>query len=385
MTVRPSATAFAVLLLLACDAVAETAKTSPPPKPPAATAKLATLTKVAKSRHKPVFLAAAPGDTSGRLFVVEKDGYIRLLRDGMLDDTPFLDVSDSVSDGSEQGLLGLAFHPDYQTNGRFFIQYTDTGGDTRVVEYKVSSDADRADAASAKELLFIDQPYSNHNGGHLAFGPDKKLYIGTGDGGAANDPKGNGQKKTSLLAKMLTLDVDQAGAKPDIVALGLRNPWRYTFDSKTGDLFIADVGQDRWEEIDVVTGGKLSGENFGWNVVEGIDHCAQKKTCSTSAYVAPAVEYAHNEGCSITGGEVYRGKALPELDGIYFYADYCTGLLRGFRWTSGKVADHWDWKAAIDPKNKLATVSSFGVDADGELYILSLDGAIWKLTRAQAQ
>ncbi len=372
-----------VLLLLACDAIAETAKSSPPPKPPAAMAKLVKLEKVAKSKNKPVFLAAAPGDTSGRLFVVEKDGTIRILRDGKLGETPFLDVSDAVSDGSEQGLLGLAFHPDYAKNGRFFVNYTDTSGDTRVVEYKVSSEADRADAGSAKELLFIDQPYSNHNGGHLAFGPDGKLYIGTGDGGAANDPKANGQKRTSLLAKMLAMDVDAAKPKADVVALGLRNPWRYTFDPKTGDLFIADVGQDRWEEVDVVTGGALNGENFGWNVVEGIDHCAQKKDCSTKGYVDPVVEYAHNEGCSITGGEVYRGKALPELDGIYFYADYCTGLIRGFRWKEGKIADHWDWKSAIDPNLKLATVSSFGTDADGELYILSLDGSIWKLARAQ--
>jgi glucose/arabinose dehydrogenase len=382
--VRPLATAL-LILTLACSASAETTtppRTSAPGKPPAKMAKLVKLERVVKSKHKPVFLTAAPGDTSGLLYVVEKDGYIRLLENGALDEAPFLEITDKVSGGPEQGLLGLAFHPDYAKNGRFFVNYTDTNGDTRIVEYKVSTHSRIADDESAKELLFIDQPYSNHNGGHLAFGPDGKLYIGTGDGGSANDPKGNGQKPSSLLAKMLAVDVDAAKPKADIVALGLRNPWRYSFDRKTGDLFIADVGQDKWEEIDVVAGGKLNGENFGWNVVEGIDHCAQKKSCSSKGFVDPVVEYGHNEGCSITGGEVYRGKAIPELDGIYFYADYCTGLLRGFRFDQGKVADHWDWKSAIDPKSTLATISSFGTDANGELYVLSLDGAIWKLARA---
>jgi len=243
---------------------------------------------------------------------------------------------------------------------------------------------------SEREILFLEQPYPNHNGGHLVFGPDGKLYAGFGDGGDRMDPHGNGQNRSALLAKMLRLDVDAGGGKgkprPEIVMLGLRNPWRYSFDRKTGDLYIGDVGQDHWEEIDVVAAADVGkGKNFGWNVVEGMGHCARKKGCDQTGLVPPVAEYNHEtgEGCSVTGGFVYRGKAIPELDGAYFYADYCTALIRSFRWKAGKIVDHWDWRPTLDPKEKLAKLASWGEDEGGELYLVSLDGTVLKLVRAK--
>jgi glucose/arabinose dehydrogenase len=352
---------------------------------PAAVAADLQLTVVARKLARPVDLDAAPGDTTGRLFVVEQVGRIRILRNGVVAETPFLDIAARVSRSNEQGLLGLAFHPDYAKNGRFFINYTDRNGDSHVTEYKVDAkNPDRADPASERDLFTVEQPYSNHNGGHVLFGPDGFLWVGFGDGGAANDPHGNGQKDGTLLGKMLRVDVNASTPKPIVHWKGLRNPWRYAFDPKTGDLFIGDVGQDKYEEIDVVDAADVprAGLNFGWNRVEGV-HCFRRGECDTRGLVAPVVEYAHDEagGCSVTGGVVYRGKALPALDGVYFYADYCTGLLRSFRWKAGAPVDHWDWKAALDPKRKLATLSAFGTDADGEIYLLSLDGIVYKLER----
>jgi glucose/arabinose dehydrogenase len=352
---------------------------------PAAIADTLELRVVVRKLESPVDLEAAPGDRSGRLYVVEKVGRIRLLEGGALVERPFLDMTARVSKGSEQGLLGLAFHPKFADNGRFYLNYTDGKGDTHIVEMRVDpKDPGRADPASERELVFVDQPYSNHNGGHLQFGPDGKLWVGLGDGGAANDPKGHGQKDGTLLGKMFRVDVDAREPKPEVVAKGLRNPWRYTFDPKTGDLYVADVGQDKWEEVSVVAAAEAQkgGQNFGWNLMEG-SHCFAQKGCDGKGLVLPVVEYAHADGsgCSVTGGEVYRGAAIPALDGAYFYADYCTGLLRSFRWKAGAVADHWDWKKALDPRGRLATVSAFGRDAGGELYIVSLDGVIWKLAR----
>jgi glucose/arabinose dehydrogenase len=357
----------------------------PPGAPPAALAAKLQLTPIVRKLDQPVDLDAAPGDTTGRLFVVEKPGRIRILRAGALVDTPFLDLTRRTSRGNEQGLLGLAFHPGYAKNGRFFVDYTDANGDSHVTEFHVDAkNPDRADPASEKDWFTVDQPYSNHNGGHVLFGPDGFLWIGFGDGGAANDPRGNGQKDGVRLGKMLRLDVDRPGAKPVAHWKGLRNPWRYAFDRKTGDLYIGDVGQDLFEEIDVVAAAdtKRAGLNFGWNRMEGL-HCFGADSCDAKGLVLPVVEYAHADGsgCSVTGGIVYRGKALPELDGAYFYADYCTALLRSFRWQPGQVADHWDWKPALDPKNKLATLAAFGEDAAGELYLVSHDGVIYRLER----
>jgi glucose/arabinose dehydrogenase len=233
------------------------------------------------------------------------------------------------------------------------------------------------DANAGREILFVAQPYANHNGGNLVFGPDGKLYVGLGDGGSGYDPRKHGQDRAVFLAKMLRVEVESA--KTEIFDIGLRNPWRYSFDRKTHDLWIADVGQDRWEEIDVQPAG--SGPlNFGWSVMEG-RHCLRGAGCDAAGMVAPIVEYSHKTGCSITGGFVYRGRALPELDGSYFYADYCTAILRSVRWQSGKTWDAWDWKRALDPDFKLATLSAFGEDQDGELYLLSLEGPIYKLVR----
>lgn len=370
------------LLLCACGLIrgkspTDTAPTAPDPL------KIVRLEVFMEGLTKPLLLLAAPGDTSGRLFVVEQEGKVQIIQDKKVLGT-FVDISGDISRGhSEQGLLGMAFHPDYATNGRFYINFTDPSGDTRVIERKVSQDPNKADPSYEKELLFIDQPYANHNGGHITFGPDKKLWIGTGDGGAANDPQGNGQNKTALLGKMLLLDPDASTPTPEILMLGLRNPWRYHFDRKTNDLYIADVGQNKYEEITVIPAKDLTRkQNLGWNIMEGM-HCFKTEDCDQKDLTPATFEYSHQVGCSITGGFVYRGKAIPELDGVYFYADFCTGVLRSFRWKEGKVSDHWDWKPIVDPESTLATLSSFGEDNDGELYLLSLDGVIYKFVRSK--
>lgn len=379
------------LLLAACHPVSASPRAVPVPQSVAAGV---VLTRVASGLSKPVALAFAPGDPDGRLFVAEQTGAVRILRNGVVADRPFLDLSARVSPSanrrnSEQGLLGLAFHPRFAENRRFYVNFTDRKGDTRVLELRASADDPaRADPASERELLVVEQPYGNHNGGHLAFGPDGLLYVGLGDGGSAGDPKGNGQNPTALLGKMLALDVD-AGTPtaPRIVALGLRNPWRYAFDRTTGDLWIADVGQNAFEEIDVLTPAMRAAAtptNFGWNPTEGLHCYPPGAPCDRSRYAMPVVEYGHDDGCSVTGGFVYRGRALPALDGLYFYADYCTAMIRSVRWNGEAVADVWDWRAALDPKEQLANLSSFGEDAAGELYLLSLDGTVHRFDPAPA-
>lgn len=357
---------------------------------PAGIAAGVSLVRVATGLSKPVALTFAPGDPSGRLFAVEKTGTVRIMRGGRIDMQvpPFLDLSQRVSSASEQGLLGLAFHPRFAENRRLYVNLTDKKGDTRVLELTVArDDPDRVDPATERELIFVDQPFSNHNGGNLAFGPDGLLYVGLGDGGSGGDPKGNGQNPTALLGKMLTLDVDaETVGAPRIVALGLRNPWRYAFDRKTGDLWIGDVGQNDFEEVDVLRPAHRAAPrptNFGWNVAEGF-HCYNASTCDLKAYTPPVVEYDHDEGCSITGGYVYRGRDLPMLAGRYFYADYCTAMVRSLRGNGPgqPVTDVWDWRAALDPENRLANLSSFGEDAAGELYLLSLDGDVYKFVPA---
>lgn len=324
------------------------------------------------------------------MFILEQHkGTVRVIENGVLTKVPFLTVT-GLSTGNEQGLLGLAFHPQFATTGRLYVNYTGGDNNTHIVEYTVGKDPDVVDITTRRDLVMIEQPYSNHNGGHLEFGPDGKLYTGMGDGGAANDPHGNGQNPKALLGKMLRFDVDAALPAPEIVHIGLRNPWRFAFDSATGDLFIGDVGQNLWEYVHVVTHGDTKQHNFGWNVIEG-SHCfdadsgAGKAACDRTGFTLPAAEYPHDEGCSITGGRVYRGKALPQLVGRYFYADYCTGLLRSFVWQAGAVRDHWDWKAAIDKQAVLTQISSFGVDHDGELYVVELTGAIYRLVPTGAQ
>jgi glucose/arabinose dehydrogenase len=343
------------------------------------------LTEVVHGLRRPVLLVVAPGDARRRLFVLEQHaGTVRIVENGKLSAKPFLTIG-GLATGNEQGLLGLAFHPSFAKNGKLYVNYTSRDYATHIDEYTVSASApDTVDVATKRELAVIAQPYSNHNGGHLLFGPDGKLYTGMGDGGSSNDPHGNGQNPKALLGKLLRFDVDTAASKPEIVHIGLRNPWRFTFDTKTGDLLIGDVGQNLWEYVHGVAAGDTRRHNFGWNIVEG-NHCFDaetgggKSSCDKSGLTLPLVEYGHDQGCSITGGVVYRGKALPELDGRYFYADYCTGLLRSFRWIRGAVREHWDWKTAIDKDGVLTTVSSFGTDHDGELYIVTLNGSIFRL------
>ncbi|MGH7675389.1 MAG: PQQ-dependent sugar dehydrogenase, partial [Gemmatimonadales bacterium] len=280
-----------------------------------------------------------------------------------------------------------AFHPRYAQNGYFYVNYTDNNGNTRVERYRVSADPDSADPASDTLVLFIDQPYSNHNGGHILFGPDSMLYVAMGDGGSGGDPHGYGQSRATLLGKLLRIDVDGgapyavppdnpfvgvAGARPEIWALGLRNPWRIAFDSVAGLLYVADVGQNRWEEVDVAP-AQAAGLNYGWNVMEGA-HCYNTGSCATSGLVLPALEYGHSDGCTVIGGYVYRGSRSPTLAGHYFYADYCSGWLRSFTYGGGAVLERRRWDVPA-----LGNVLSFGEDAAGEIYVLSANGNVWRI------
>lgn len=379
--------ALAVLALSVATACHPTAAGPRAAPVPAEVAAHVQLTRVASGLSKPVALAVAPGDTTGRLFVVEQTGKIRVVRDGTVEPEAFVDLTSRVSASaitrnSEQGLLGLAFHPRFAENRRLFVNLTDEKGDTKILELTAArGDAARADPTSAREVLAVHQPYANHNGGNLAFGPDGQLYVGLGDGGSAGDPQGNGQNRDTRLGKMLAVNVD-AGlpAASTVVALGLRNPWRYSFDGVTGDLWIADVGQNRFEEVDVLTPAMRSAKeptNFGWNETEGL-HCFRGPSCDQHAFTPPVVEYDHGDGCSITGGYVYRGKRLPALVGRYFYADYCTAMIRSLTWDGKIVRDVWDWRGALDPESRLASLASFGEDAAGELYLLSIDGEIYR-------
>jgi glucose/arabinose dehydrogenase len=352
---------------------------------PAAVASSVRLAVVADKLDEPLGMAFAPGDPAKRLFIVEKGGDILVMKQGT-PPSPFLSLKERVSRGSEQGLLGLAFHRQFMKNGRMFVNYTDKDGDTRIVELTLASPAaDRGTIAKERELLFVDQPYANHNGGHLVTTPGGWLLVGLGDGGSAGDPRGNARNPRTLLGKMFRLDPDATSdaLRTKILSQGMRNPWRYALDRATNDLYIGDVGQNLWEEVDVVALDELPGKDFGWNVMEGA-HCYKPATCDTAGLTLPVVEYGHDAGCSITGGVVYRGKALPALAGTYFYSDYCTAFLRSFRWTkSGGATDHWDWSGALNPKQKLAQVASFGEDEDGEVYVIGLTGTIWKLVPAK--
>ena len=369
-----------VLLSFAAVAAGSCASAKgPTPVPvPAEVAARVRLTVFADKLDQPLGMAFAPHDPAKRLFIVEKTGAIRVMKKGTLP-AVFLSFKNRVSRGSEQGLLGLAFHNDFMKNGKLFVNYTDKAGDTRIVEVTVSSPtAEAVTIASERELLFVKQPYSNHNGGHLVMTPEGWLLVGLGDGGSANDPHGNAQNPKTLLGKMFRLE----GTTTTILSSGMRNPWRYALDRKTNDLYIGDVGQNEWEEVDVIPLDPLAGKNFGWNAMEGA-HCFKSATCDAAKFVPPVAEYGHDAGCSITGGVVYRGSAIPSLSGTYFYSDYCTAFLRSFRWTRAAGAvDHWDWGGALDPKHTLAQISSFGEDEAGEVYVIGLAGTIWKLVPA---
>jgi glucose/arabinose dehydrogenase len=320
-----------------------------------------------------------------RIFVVEQRGLIWILSEGNVLPEPFLDIRDRVNDGAnEQGLLGLAFHPAYSENGHFFLNYTQADDSTVIARFSTSEDPNRADPASEVRILSFDQPYRNHNGGGLAFGLDGRLYIGTGDGGSANDPQENGQNLNSLLGKLLRLDVDSeqpyaipednpllgAGARAEIWAYGLRNPFRFSFDSANGDLYIGDVGQNAWEEIDFQPGTSSGGENYGWNIREGAHPFAGQQT---EGLTDPVAEYGHNQGCSVTGGYVVRNTELPEWNGVYLYGDYCTGLVWGLL-----RAEDGTWQNQLLFETGL-NISSFGLDSDGNVYIVDHGGGIFRL------
>ena len=350
------------------------------------------LVEVASGFSRPLYLTHA-GDGSGRLFVVEQSGKIKIVEDGQVLPEPFLDVSDVISPEAlgngytERGLLGLAFHPDYAENGLFFIDYTDHDGHTVIARYRVSADdPNRADPESAEPILYVVQPYANHNGGQLAFGPDGYLYISLGDGGSGGDPEGNGQNLGTLLGALLRLDVDtpsgegyavpednpfveREDARPEIWAWGLRNVWRFSFDRATGDLYMADVGQNKWEEIDFQPAESSGGENYGWNAYEGTHPYSGE--APASEVVMPILEYGHENGwCSVTGGYVYRGEALPGLRGYYLYSDWCTGTI----WAAWRDANG-DWQSTISLESG-RQVSSFGEDEAGELYLVDYAGTV---------
>ena len=398
MTARRSVVMLLALVLVGCGPAAQdppsptasvtppaTTATRPPTTSPSSPSPSTTpldevelgLQRIA-TLEQPVALAVRDGDDV--LYVSEKVGTVRALRDERED--VVLDISDEVSLGYEQGLLGMAFSPD----GSFlYVNYTDVEGDTQIEEFPFRDS--RADIDGRRRVLSIDQPFPNHNGGNLAFGPDGYLYIGMGDGGSGFDPLDNGQSLDTLLGKMLRIDprpsgdrgygipgdnpfLDREGVRPEIWAYGLRNPWRYSFDRETGDLWIGDVGQHEREEISFQPASSAGGENYGWNRMEGTVQLGEQEP---EDHVPPVHEYPTDQGCVVTGGYVYRGSRIPGLVGAYVFADFCTGVVRGLRLRDGEVAEEADLGPTV------SSLGSFGEDAEGELYALSLDGPIYRL------
>jgi glucose/arabinose dehydrogenase len=363
------------------------------------------LTELVSGLDDPIFLTAAPGDDT-RLFVVEQSGAIRILRDGALAPEPFLALGDKVETGGEKGLLGLAFHPDYADNGRFFVFYSTLAGgaalSSRVSEYAVSpASADQADPNSERVLLQAAKPEDNHNGGDIVFGPDGFLYIGLGDGGGGGDqhgPIGNGQKLDTLLGKILRIDVDAVapdgaayaipagnlardGARPEIWSYGWRNPWRFSFDACTGEMYVADVGQGTLEEVDVEPANS-SGRNYGWRLMEGTNCFNPDSGCDAEAQdlALPVATYGRELGQSITGGYVYRGHAIESLRGTYLYADYQTAAFFALRMNGGTLAQgQQNISNNLNPGRDVNRISSFGQDNTGELYVLSLAGSVYRI------
>lgn len=337
----------------------------------------------------PVYMTHA-GDGTGRLFVVEKGGKIRIISYGQILSEPFLDLSNVITPdaATEQGLLGLAFDPSYALNGRFFVNYTDWSGATVIARYQVSENANRADPNSGSVILTIEQPFWNHNGGHIAFGPDGYLYIGMGDGGDGHDPGERAENLTSLLGKMLRIDVrgdgysvptdnpfsPASGARTEIWAYGLRNPWKFSFDRLTGDLYIGDVGQDYFEEISFQPASSPGGENYGWDTLEG-RHCHEPaQGCEVGNSVLPILEYDHSEGVSVTGGYVYRGTHIPQLQGQYLFADFGSGTI----WAAHH--DGQGWVKDIFEQTRWS-IASFAEDEIGELYVVNFAGSVYQLLK----
>ncbi len=342
---------------------------------------------LAEGLNRPVDITHA-GDGSDRLFVIEQIGMIRIIQEGVLLDTPFLDIRDRVgSDSNEQGLLGLAFHPNYADTGRLFVNYTDKSGNTVIARFHADpAQPNLADVSSETVLLKIDQPYPNHNGGELAFGKDGYLYLGLGDGGSAGDPQNNAQALDVLLGKILRIDINQGelyttptenifaqGQQPEIWAYGLRNPWRFSFDRLTGDLYIGDVGQNQWEEIDFLPAGHPAGANFGWRYLEGSHPFSEQSPPADLELIGPIAEYDHSQGCAVTGGIVYRGSEMPEWNGIYVFADYCSGTITGL------LQDTQGGWLQQDLFQNIGLIASFGEDEQGEIYLADHAGRILRL------
>jgi glucose/arabinose dehydrogenase len=401
----PSATPF----LATTPATSPTFQPPPTPTPPIQTSTaaptpteinpVATFPDPASASWRPVTTAlnspvgvTNAADGSGRLFILEQDGVIRIFQNGDLLATPFLDIRDEVLSGGERGLLGLAFHLQYTQNGYFYVNYTNLQGNTIIARFRVSaSEPNRADPASEKRLIFVQQPFPNHNGGEVTFGPDGYLYLGLGDGGSQGDPNNHGQTLNTLLGKILRIDVNhgdpyaippdnpfQGKGKAEIWAYGLRNPWRFSFDRLTGDMYIGDVGQDVWEEIDFLPAGNPGGANFGWNYMEGFHSYGNRTPPSNLQLTAPVAEYSHEFGCAVTGGYVYRGKQLPEWQGLYLFGDYCSGNV----WGLLRSADG-TWQQQQLYQN-IGRISSFGEDEAGELYLTDLTGNLFQLVRNDA-
>ncbi|MCP4092462.1 MAG: PQQ-dependent sugar dehydrogenase [Planctomycetes bacterium] len=357
------------------------------------------LVEVAKGFRSPTFMCSDPSNAE-RWFILQKEGRLRFLEAGVIREQDFIDLSERVSTSSEQGLLGMAFHPKFPEKPWVFLNYTNLDGATVVARFDVDTKAWAADPSSEKILLTIDQPWANHNGGMIAFSPkDGYLYIGMGDGGAGGDPKGAGQDGQNLLGKMLRIDVDVEGDTPygipkdnpfvgisdfrdEIWAYGVRNPWRFCFDPLNGDMYIGDVGQNAWEEISYQAGSSKGGENYGWKILEG-NHKFDKKVTEVGTDLVPPIHEYSQGGksghCSVTGGYVYRGSAIPALDGVYFYGDYCSGGVGSFRVADGKQVGRVNHSDNFNINRKLATLVSFGVDAAGELYLLTMSGALYRV------
>lgn len=355
---------------------------------------------VADGLNRPIYVTAPPGDD--RLFIVEQRGVIRLFKDGTLLAEPFLDITALVIDPSafsEQGLLGLAFDPGFSTNRLFYVHYSDNNGDTVIARYEADSvDPDVADPGSAEIVLAQAQPYGNHNGGTIEFGPDGYLYFGFGDGGSAGDPGNRAQDPATLLGKFIRIDVGSlpytipsdnpyAGSgtvEQEIWAFGLRNPYRWSFDRDTGDLWIGDVGQSEWEEVDFQSAAGGGGENYGWRLMEGL-HCYNPATdCGSDTLDLPIHEYGHTGGnCSITGGYVYRGPAIPDLDGYYVFGDYCSNRIWALRYDGAEVTDFLELTDLLNPGGIISSLAAVGQDGAGELYLVdragTTDGEVYRI------
>jgi glucose/arabinose dehydrogenase len=373
--------------------------------------------QIANGFTKPVYVCQPPGDND-RLFVLEQKGIIKIIKNGKTVRKPYADlrnkVHNPITPGDERGLLGLAFHANYQNNGFVYINYSDKNDHTIVSRFRVASDPDRLDTKSEKVLIKLKQPFSNHNGGHMEFGPDGYLYISVGDGGKWGDPYNNAQNLGNLFGKILRIDVDTGDpyaipddnpfinnedAKDEIWLYGLRNVWRFSFDRGKGDVYLGDVGQDLWEEIDFVAAENAGGQNFGWRVMEG-NHCYNPKEDCEPTGELPIFEYPNDanymkiligmdepnvDGCSVTGGYVYRGSAISELQGTYFFADYCSGNIWTFKEKNGKATEFQNRTEEISLGGGGFTnyISSFGEDNNGELYIVDYNGIIFKLTASK--